>query len=426
MAWYEVINGSGDSVYNKKLYSIIGQKFGLFYFNENNRIHVFLNTNTRFSFIKQSVELDPIDAMPLMNHYFVSGKRKEKDYYDAGIEFNDIKDIIEKLGEGQGIMVWFTYYNRKPAKDQYVLQEDKYLVRIIFMQRNDKFMKEKPDEDMNNVLLGMIQNCIKADLEWKEIKGKKHSLYSGKIRKPLFMASKKTLYTYKARIENFLELDYSTKDPKIAAPQQTSAGFIDFQREESDTAVMLDAKSEVINTIATGEKTALISGSPGDGKIGVAARIVNEAEKNGREIAILNTAKFDPFKNIINGNSSFSIKRFDISGEYYDRRVISSAAESTALATKLWAALVTGTESLRNPLLIVNSANDLIPLSQSGAPASESEFWGSFFRYYNTGSNGMGIVFLRDGDHETLNAYVNYALRASREQESNAFDIIKN
>jgi hypothetical protein len=33
MAWYEVINGSADSVYNKKLYSIMGQKFGLFYFN---------------------------------------------------------------------------------------------------------------------------------------------------------------------------------------------------------------------------------------------------------------------------------------------------------------------------------------------------------------------------------------------------------
>ena len=78
MAWYEVINGSTDSVYNKKLYSIIGQKFGLFYFNKENRIHVFLNTNTRFSFIKQSVELDPIDAMPLMNHYFVSESRKDE------------------------------------------------------------------------------------------------------------------------------------------------------------------------------------------------------------------------------------------------------------------------------------------------------------------------------------------------------------
>ncbi|NOL60538.1 hypothetical protein, partial [Ferroplasma acidiphilum] len=82
MAWYEVINGSADSVYNKKLYSIMGQKFGLFYFNKENRIHIFLNTNTRYSFIKQSVELDPIDAMPVMNHYFVSESRKEKDYYD--------------------------------------------------------------------------------------------------------------------------------------------------------------------------------------------------------------------------------------------------------------------------------------------------------------------------------------------------------
>ena len=61
---------------------------------------------------------------------------------------------------------WFMYYNKKPVKDQYVLQEDKYLVKIIFMQRNDKFMKKKPDEDLNNVILATIQNCIKTDLNW--------------------------------------------------------------------------------------------------------------------------------------------------------------------------------------------------------------------------------------------------------------------
>ena len=65
-----------------------------------------------------------------------------------------------------------------------MLQEDKYLVKIIFMQRNDKFMKKKPDEDLNNVILATIQNCIKTDLNWKEIRGKKYRLYSGnpKIR----------------------------------------------------------------------------------------------------------------------------------------------------------------------------------------------------------------------------------------------------
>ncbi|HII82804.1 MAG TPA: hypothetical protein HA269_05980 [Ferroplasma sp.] len=426
MAWYEVINGSTDSVYNKKLYSIIGQKFGLFYFNKENRIHVFLNTNTRFSFIKQSVELDPIDAMPLMNHYFVSESRKEKDYYDIGVEFNDIKEVIEKLADGQGIMFWFMYYNKKPVKDQYVLQEDKYLVKIIFMQRNDKFMKKKPDEDLNNVILATIQNCIKTDLNWKEIRGKKYRLYSGNIRKPLMKGSKKTLYTYKAKIEDFLELDYSTKDPKIAAPQQSSTGFLDFQREESDTAIVLDTKAEMLNAIAGGEKTTLIAGPSGDGKIGLAARIIDNAEKTGREIAILNTAKFDPFKSLINGNISFSIKRFDISAEYYDRRIVNSAADATALASKLWASLVTGTESLRNPLLIINSVNDLIPLSQNGSPVFENEFWGSFFRYYDAGSNGMGIVFLKDGDQESARLYVDYILKASGEPENRAFDIIKN
>jgi hypothetical protein len=128
-----------------------------------------------------------------MNHYFVSESRKDKDYYDTGVEFSNIKEIIEKLADGQGIMFWFIYYNKKPVKDQYVLQEDKYFVKIIFMQRNDKFMKKKPDEDLNNVVLAKIQNCIKADLNWKEIKGKKYSLYSGNIRKPLLVGSKKNI-----------------------------------------------------------------------------------------------------------------------------------------------------------------------------------------------------------------------------------------
>jgi len=426
MAWYEVINGSADSVYNKKLYSIMGQKFGLFYFNNENRIHVFLNTNTRFSFIKQSVELDPIDAMPLMNHYFVSEGRKDKDYYDTGVEFNNIKEIIEKLDEGQGIMFWFIYYNKKPVKDQYVLQEDKYFVKIIFMQRNDKFMKKKPDEDLNNVILAKIQDCIKADLNWKEIKGKKYSLYSGNIRKPLLVGSKKTLYTYKAKIEDFLELDYSTKQTKLPPPQQSTSGFLDFRRDESTTSLILDTKAEVLNSVTGGEKTSLIIGPAGDGKIGLVARIIENAEKIGREIAILNTGKFDPFKNIINGNASFSVKRFDISEDYYDQRIVNSTADAAALASKLWAGLVNGTQSLRNPLIIINSANDIIPLSTNGSPVFENELWGSFFKYYDAGSNGMGIVFLRDGDQDALKLYVDYILKATEENEKSTFEIIKN
>ncbi len=426
MAWYEVINGSADSVYNKKLYSIMGQKFGLFYFNKENRIHIFLNTNTRYSFIKQSVELDPIDAMPVMNHYFVSESRKEKDYYDTGVEFTNIRDVIEKLADGQGMMFWFLYYNQKPDKDQYVLQEDKYFVKIIFMQRNDKYMKKKPDEDLNNVILGKIQDCIRADINWKEIKGKKYSLYSGNFRKPLLVGNKKILYTYKAKIEDFLELDYSMKEPKLAAPQQTAQEFIDFQRDESPTGMILDTKTEAINAIASGEKTTLITGPAGDGKIGLAAKIMSGAEKTGREIAILNTGKFDPFKSIINGNSSFSIKRFDISQEYYDQRIVDSAADAAALASKLWAAIVTGTESLRNPLIVINSANDIVPLSPGGVPAYENELWGSFFKYYDAGSNGMGIIFLKDGNQDALRLYTDYILKASNESEGNGFEIIKN
>ena len=190
--------------------------------------------------------------------------------------------------------------------------------------------------------------------------------------------------------------------------------------------MILDTKTEAINAIAGGEKTTLITGPAGDGKIGLAAKIMSGAEKTGREIAILNTGKFDPFKSIINGNSSFSIKRFDISQEYYDQRIVDSAADAAALASKLWAAIVTGTESLRNPLIVINSANDIVPLSPGGVPAYENELWGSFFKYYDAGSNGMGIIFLKDGNQDALRLYTDYILKASNESEGNGFEIIKN
>ena len=121
-----------------------------------------------------------------------------------------------------------------------------------------------------------------------------------------------------------------------------------------------------------------------------------------------------------------SIKRFDISQEYYDQRIVDSAADAAALASKLWAAIVTGTESLRNPLIVINSANDIVPLSPGGSPAYENELWGSFFKYYDAGSNGMGIIFLKDGNQDALRLYTDYILKASNESEGNGFEIIKN
>ncbi|WP_337860198.1 hypothetical protein [Ferroplasma sp.] len=423
MAWYEVINGSSDSVYNKKLYSVIGSKFGLFYFNSKNRLHVFLNTDTRFSFIKQSLKLDPIDAMPEMNHYFISGNRKDKDYYDTGVEFSNIKDVIEKLGEGQGIMFWFMYYNKKSLKNPYVLQEDKYLVKIIYMQRNDKFLKQKPDQDLNNTILGMIQDCIGTELNWKEVKGTKYHLYSGNIKKPVITRKKKIVYTYKAKIENFLELDYSTRE-ELPSPDSSNSKFLGFKREQSDTAIVLDPKTEILRGITDGERATLIAGPSGDGKIGLAAMIIENAQNSGREIAILNTSKFDPFSNIISRNAGFSIKKFDVSPDYYNMRIVNNDEDATRLAAKLWAAIVTGIESLRDPLVVINSINDLIPVSNTGSPLFENQFLGSFFKSYGAGSNGMGIVFLKDGSAEPAGPYADYVIKASG-NDTKDFDIIK-
>ena len=67
------------------------------------------------------------------------------------------------------------------------------------MQRVDKFSKQKPDEDLTNVIMGMTQNSIKTEITWKELKGTRNKIYSGELMPPLLISRKKVLYTYKAR-----------------------------------------------------------------------------------------------------------------------------------------------------------------------------------------------------------------------------------
>ncbi|MEM0140059.1 MAG: hypothetical protein QXZ44_05560 [Ferroplasma sp.] len=427
MAWYEVINGSGNSDYNKKLYSILGQKFGIFYFNKKGRIHVFLNTNTRYSFIKQSVEMDPIDAMPEMNHFYISGKRKDKDYYESGIEFENFRDNLEKLKEGQGIMAWFIYYNQKEKKDEYVLKEDKFLVRIIITEKLDRL----PGKDKKNVeditIIDGIQDSIKTQLYWKEKNGKQNKLYSGKIHVSPFIPKKKVLYTYKATIENFLKLDYSTKDMRLPGTSQKSEPqqLIDFHRGQPPVEMAMDEKTEALTSLVRSAKTAIIYGNAENGQISISSRLISMAGKNGRKVLVLNNVRFNPFKNNGIGEIENDISQFDLSSEYYNSRIIFSTDGAFQLADKLWSEILNKVDGLYNPLLIINNVNNITPITTSGMPKNESEFWSTFFRHYNEGTAGLTIVFLRSGEPEALGLYVNTVIKSENDGIEPDFKVVK-
>lgn len=423
MAWYEVMNGSAESNYNKRLYSILGQKFGLFYFNKKGRIHVFLNTNTRFSFIKQAVEMDPIDAMPPMNHFYVSGNRKDKDYNDEGIEFEEFRDIIEKLKEGQGIMVWFMYYRQKETKDEYVLKEDKFLVKVIITERIDRFEKDQKNS-ADTQIIALLQNAMKTELYWKEIKGKKNRLYSGKVVAPFpfLIPKKRVMYTYKATIQNFLKLDYSTKEVRETQENLTAekTDMINFQRDQSPTSMLLDTGTETLMSVVKSAKTAVIYGDESGDQIAMAKNLISIANKNGRNILILNSVRFNAFGT---ENSSSEPLQFDLPGEYYGHRSVVSQGDSASLADNLWAEMLLKISGMHNPLIIVNNANNVLPVNSSGFPLYESEFWSTFFKHYSASASGISIVFLRTGEVGELGLYVNTVIKTG--SDGSEFKVIK-
>jgi len=428
MSWYEVVNGSGDEDYNQRLGSVIGQKFGLFYFNEKNKLHIFVNINTRYSFIKKSIELDPIDALPVMTDFFVSNISKNKDYYDTGLEIENLHDFINKLSDGQGILFWFLYYNKYEKESIYKINEDKYLLKIILMERNEKY-KKLNDKNVNKDLYSLFSNCIKTELVWKEMKNKRKKVYSSKIHKPLFK-NNNLVYIYKSKIPDFLHMDYSISDTsrQLKNNNENDIKKIAFHRDESDKATVLDTKSETLMSLANSDKKILISGKIGDGKIELSTKIMKEAIKNNRNIVLLTTTKFDPYKNFIENEGMDKIIRFDLSIDYYNRRIVESSEDSSGLAEKLWAEIVTKMGNLRDPFLVIYNINEILPISNSGNLSYDNEFWSTFFKYYNASNKGIGILLLCDNlndEDKNLRLYIDNIIKPYLDGNDVSFDVLK-
>ncbi len=429
MSWYEVVNGSSDEDYSQRLSSVIGQKFGLFYFNDNGKLHIFISTSTRYSFIKKSVELDPIDSLPIMTDFAVSNIQKDRDYYDTGMEIQNLHDFINKLGNGQGILFWFLYYNKNEKESIYKINEDKYLLKIILMERNEKYKKLK-DRNANKDLRALFNDCIKTELVWKEMRNKRKKIYSSKIRKPLFKNSN-MMYTYKAKIPEFLQMDYSISDTSRQLKNNSENEVkkaITFHREESDNGAVLDTKSETLISLATSEKKILITGKKGDGKIELSTKIMRESIRNNRNIVLLTTIKFDPYKNFIENEGTDKITRFDLSIDYYNRRIVESREDSSGLAEKLWAEIVTKMGNLRDPFLVIYNINDILPISGSGNLSYDNEFWSTFFKYYNAGNKGVGILLLCDdlnNEDKNLRLYADNIIKPYTDGNDISFDVLK-
>ena len=99
--WFEVVNGVRDVDYDQRMMSTLGRSFGVFYYRKNGTMHVYLNTNSRPSFIKEAVDIDPIDSLPKINNSYISKKILDPYYYEdhdeSGLDLKGLGRFISNL-----------------------------------------------------------------------------------------------------------------------------------------------------------------------------------------------------------------------------------------------------------------------------------------------------------------------------------------
>ena len=226
-------------------------------------------------------------------------------------------------------------------------------------------------------------------------------------------------------------MDYSISDTSRQLKNNSENEVkkaITFHREESDNGAVLDTKSETLISLATSEKKILITGKKGDGKIELSTKIMRESIRNNRNIVLLTTIKFDPYKNFIENEGTDKITRFDLSIDYYNRRIVESREDSSGLAEKLWAEIVTKMGNLRDPFLVIYNINDILPISGSGNLSYDNEFWSTFFKYYNAGNKGVGILLLCDdlnNEDKNLRLYADNIIKPYTDGNDISFDVLK-
>ncbi|KJE49859.1 MULTISPECIES: hypothetical protein [unclassified Acidiplasma] len=442
--WFEVINGIKDDDYNQRLFSTLGNRFGVFYYKKSDDVHVYIYTNSRPSFVKEAIDIDPIDSLPKAGNSYISVRLNDPYYYsdhdETGIELKGLKAFLSSLDKNQGILIWFYEYNKKSEDFEYSIKEDKFRVRIILIEKekhvrkNQKIIHEFADSrTQNQDILKKFREYIDIDFTWKNIKKPTYKIFDPEVKfsiKEMMNTKKRTIYTYRAEITKMMIMDYSQRielrlDNKGRGPEASEIAHKYLESKNfggTETDINFDSRMAQLKEIASSDYKILMYGKNGDGKLEVARKLMGEILKSNRKIFILQTAMFDPFKNIVSDDEAYKVVKISLSADYAGRLIVRDGDDATLLAEKLWAEITTKSSSEKDPALFIYNVGDVIPRNDSGVPVYESEFWSSFFNLAMKKPSLIGLIY--DGDGQTkLPLYTDKVIKTYMEGNETSFSI---
>ncbi len=442
--WFEVVNGVRDVDYDQRMMSTLGRSFGVFYYRKNGTMHVYLNTNSRPSFIKEAVDIDPIDSLPKINNSYISKKILDPYYYEdhdeSGLDLKGLGRFISNLDNNQGIIIWLSNYRAKSDNSEYSIKEDKFKIKIILIEK--KYQKKAtraknindfvgPGNSENNILQ-QFHDCINVEFKWKYVKKPTYRVFNPESAfsfSEILIKKEKRIYTYRANIPKLMVMEYSKKvelrldnngrganNPEIVQKYLESKTF-----ETGDNDINYDTKAEVLMETSKSDNVILFSGKKNDGKIDISKKLLTNIINNDRKLFMLETTIYDPYKKIITDGDT-GVSRINLTSDYMNRIIVKNVDDVTLLAEKLWAEIMGEISNEKDPAILIYNVGDIVPKSESGYPVYESEFWSSFF---NLAERKQALILLLYDDDTSgkLNLYVDKVFKAYKEGNDVSFSI---
>ncbi len=442
--WFEVVNGARDIDYDQRMMSTLGRSFGVFYYKKNGTMHVYLNTNSRPSFIKEAVDIDPIDSLPKVNNSYISRKILDPYYYEeheeSGLDLKGLGRFISNLENNQGIIIWLSHYGVKPDNSEYSIKDDKFKIKIILIEKTHRKQDIKPKnihdfvgpENTENNILQQFHDCINVEFKWKYVKKPTYKVFNpeGSFSfSEIFIKKEKRIYTYRANVPKLMIMEYSKKvelrldnngrginNPEIAQKYLESKTF-----ETGDNDINYDTKAAILMEVSKSDNVILFSGKKNDGKIDISKKLLTDVINNNRKLFVLETTIYDPYKKLITDGDT-GVSRINLSNDYMNRIIVKNVDDVTLLAEKLWAEIIGAISSEKDPAILLYNVGDIVPKSDSGYPIYESEFWSSFFNL--SSRRPVLILLLYDDDLSgKLNLYVDRVIKSYKEGNDVSFSI---
>ncbi len=201
--WFEIVQEREGNNYGNKMLAVLGRTFGIFYYKNNDRMHVYLNTNTRPSILKKYIKISSVDLLPKANNSYISKKLIDQYYYneheESGLDLKGFSKFISNIGNKQGIIFWFSNLHNIFSHSKYSINEDKFRIRIILVESD---IREDPNDRRKKIIENFRDN-INVEFDWQyEKKSTYRSFYLENIF-PLgefFVNKNNMIYIYRANL----------------------------------------------------------------------------------------------------------------------------------------------------------------------------------------------------------------------------------